>query len=330
MHPVKYAFRLFALFTMVRDRHVRSLHGNNRLRPAIIFAVLTFLSPLLIGCSETVVVVNGEEVSKKAVEQELKARGSLHKSGNIHVSDELMKKSALSAVINRVILLQEAEKRGVTVTQGELKNALDTFREKVGGEMGLRDYLKNTDMSRRDLIRRLRDERTIEKLYQSIYNSVSIQEEELVKYYRSRNWKSLGPIKVRIDYVEIDSREKAKKVEQEIKDYYYNGVLKRLTSEKRPGIRVRKPFWIYPDKYDQEFVKAIKDMTIGEPRGPVKIRDKWYFIRVSGREAEMPAFDEAKDGLREEMRKERARKELGAVIEKNFNEENVKIVSNEF
>jgi len=296
----------------------------------MLFMFFVLLSVLSFGCSETAVVVNGEEVSKKVIEQELKARGSLHKRGDIHVSDELMKQSALSAVINRVILLQEAEKRGVGVTQGELKEALDTFTKKVGGEKSLRDYLKNMDMSRRDLIKRLRNERATEKLYLSIYNSVAIQDEDLVRYYQSRNWKILGPIKVRIDYVEIDSHEKAKKIEQEIKDYYYNGVLKRLTAEKRPGIRVKKPFWIYPDKYDQEFVKVFKNMTIGEPKGPVKIRDKWYFIRVSGRKAEMPAFEEAKDGLREEMKKERARQELNDIIVKNFNDEHVKIVLREY
>lgn len=289
------------------------------------FLLIALLSVLLSACSPTVIEVNGEKVSRKAVLQEIRERELMHKGKPITVSDELLKKSAVSAIINRVILLQEARAGGIAVTKKEAQQEYEKFMQRFAAEGDFEEFLEERDMSKRDLRNRLRDALMVERFLQRLYGGIEVTDEEVRRYYLNQNWPEVGPVMMKAGIIKTSSEGEAQRIMSEIRRSSFDKVLWDLMRKKPRGVTVREPAWVEPEEAAPELLAEMQKIITARYAGPVRVGDEWYLIKVYARESRAPGFESVKEELRKTIHERRAREVTDRLLKERIDAAEIKV-----
>ncbi len=278
--------------------------------------VISLLFILLGGCSKTVMEINGEKVSKKVYDWEKNKRIKQHKGKHVTISDDILKKSSITAIINRVLIVQEALTLELMPTQKEFFERWDAFVERFQDRTAFETFMKENNMSVLDMKRLIRESLMMEKFREHLYGQIEITDKEVKRFYQEQNWKAIGPVKLKAGFIHTSSREKVDTIVSEMKRTTFDTVFYDLQRKRKKGIVAEGPVWIRPRNADKDFLKATDGIISGRYKGPFKIRDEWYVIKVYARKAEMPGFEEVKEDLRKSMHDTRAQKDFTEFLKK--------------
>jgi peptidyl-prolyl cis-trans isomerase SurA len=99
----------------------------------------------------------------------------------------------MTRLIDEKIIVQEARAQGITVSSGEVEQAVEQYigriRENIGGDEALQRELASQDMTYDDLLNRYREGARQEMLYarlvqREIYANIEVTDEEVEAYYK--------------------------------------------------------------------------------------------------------------------------------------------------
>lgn len=163
----------------------------------------------------SVALVNGEPVSSATFQRELQhAQGEM---GDGPAPLELLRKRVLDDMISRALLLQQARARGVAVGQEQVERAFLGVRSEYPGTH-FDDLLAQQRLSAAELKQRLREQLTLEKLFQDeVFPQVQVDDQEVQRYYADHGAEFDQPERVRVLQVVVKTREEALKVRDEIR-----------------------------------------------------------------------------------------------------------------
>lgn len=173
---------------------------------------------LLSGCSfakKGIIQVNGEVITKdqfeKAITKEIdnspfKAFGG---ADNFVMSDDnfmyvLYKEKVVKELIVKTLLEAEIEKRGIKVSEDDMKAEMKSVIDKVGSKEELNKLLKQRGVSNGEFNEDLKTQIEIKKLVNSISN-INISDADAQKYYNENLNKFKHPEKVRASHILISS-----------------------------------------------------------------------------------------------------------------------------
>jgi peptidyl-prolyl cis-trans isomerase C len=191
-------------------------------RPAVIAAGLCAL--LAAGCRSgssgaeatgpaPVAVVNGEPVSREAFERELQQL----RVGGEGGSTDVLRTSIVDGLVARALLLQQARSRGITVGSEQVDRALLALRSEYPGT-AFDDMLAQERLSVAELRTRLRDQLTIEKLFQDeVFTRVQVSDDEVGRWYAAHAAELDEPERVHARQVVLRSKEEAVRVRDEVR-----------------------------------------------------------------------------------------------------------------
>lgn len=138
--------------------------------------------------SEVVATVNGEKISLDDFETQLEQTRQMSLQQGIELDEEELKTQVIDEMINRVLIEQEAEKEGITVTEEEVEEEINAIIENIGGREVFEQELSNLNLSEEELreniekeilmnkyltTRTPQDEVATEEEMQAIYDEVS-------------------------------------------------------------------------------------------------------------------------------------------------------------
>ncbi len=126
----------------------------------IIFAVAA------IGCSKTVATVNGEKITQAELNERL-----MQQAG----------KEVLDQMITEKLILQEAKKKGIKVSEKEIDKKIEEFKKRFPDEKTFRAQLKENNMTLDFLREQLKLQLILEKI---LKDKIKVSEEEVKKYYK--------------------------------------------------------------------------------------------------------------------------------------------------
>jgi parvulin-like peptidyl-prolyl isomerase len=187
------------------------------IRPQLLLALWL----LLTGCwqqkpsemAATVALVNDEPITVRELQTaiaETNDKGSQTLEATAEEKKDLARR-LLEQLIERKMLLQEARRLQIQLTEGELKERLSEIREGVDEEAFLR-YLSEQKRTKEAWEASARETLLIEKLLnQLVGDQISLPEEELLQYYNSRleEWSVPEQIKLRQILVETETEAEA-------------------------------------------------------------------------------------------------------------------------
>jgi|Deesub1362A_J573_1020465.scaffolds.fasta_scaffold01688_1 foldase protein PrsA len=129
------------------------------------FIFLIVLVVATIGCSRTVATVNGEKITQAELNQRL-----MQEAG----------KEVLDQMITEKLILQEAKKKGIKVSEEEIDKKIEEFKKQFPDEKTFRAQLKENNMTIDFLREQLKLQLIVEKI---LKDKIKVSEEDVKKYY---------------------------------------------------------------------------------------------------------------------------------------------------
>lgn len=257
---------------------------------------ITFILIFLAGCSKPVATVNGRDITEKEYLMELKDRMLNPWSNGL---DELtIKNLTIDSLIDRYLILEEASKRGISVTDKEVEERFRKFRTSFMTDGDYERFLSERKINDRDVRKRLRVQMIVEKFTHSLADILSVSLDDVEKEYKIRR-PVKKPMTVKLSMIEVINKDKADEIMKDIKLKTFDRVVSKLSELKNAkDITYLKPGWVSIDIFTPEVMEMLKNAGSGVIIGPVKKDETWYIMKVHERRPpQYKTFDEAKEEI---------------------------------
>lgn len=198
--------------------------------PKPVFAavlIVTVLCPAALGpgCDrqkegkEAVAWVNGEAIPFSVFWREIKSRYNEVSEASSPQQDVLrvLKSKVLSDLIRERLLLQEASRRGITVSEREFEARIDQIKEDYADSPLRRSLIKHA-MDYDQWRRALRENMIMEALFTSVVREAGkVTDEEVSRYYRDHLDEFLLPEAVELSQIVVKNRSQAERLLRRIR-----------------------------------------------------------------------------------------------------------------
>jgi peptidyl-prolyl cis-trans isomerase C len=234
--------------------------------------ITIFAAAALPVMAQNLAVVNGKPIPSSRAEamiQQLSSQGQQ--------DSPQLRAMVKEELINREILVQEANKRGLTDST-EVKNQVEIARQSIAIRALVQDFIKNNPVSDAEI--------------QAEYNKFKAQSGE--KEYRAR-------------HILVEKEEDARSIIAKIRDGYKFEELAKQSKDPGSAANGGDLDWASP----ASFVKPFSDEMIKLKKGqvtdfPVKTQYGYHVIRLDDvRDAKLPTLDEVKPQIAEAMQQKK-------------------------
>lgn len=277
-------------------------------RSILVLALILSLSLFLSACSKKNVEglvgsVNGEpitqeefdadfEVFKNLYEREL-GEDALEQTGmDGKTFGESLKESILEKLIMEKLIAKESEGMQISVSDEDVQKRLEQTVEEMEGQENFDDFLSKNSISKEFFLENLRKELIVEKHKEEFLKTVSITDEDSMKYFEDNKDNA---VILKASHILLATEEEAKTVLDRLnagEDFATLATLESLdsVSAARGGDLgyFGKGFMI------AEFEDAAMALEEGEISGIVKTEVGYHIIKV---EEKKDTFDELKDEI---------------------------------
>lgn len=247
---------------------------------------------------------------------------------NANAADEIQKQkireAALERLIEKKLLQQEAEKRGITVSEKEVERAFERYlrQQRVSKEQFYLQ-LASTKMPVTRFMNKFREELMVYKLTElEVRERVHVSEDQIESYYRAHSKDYAKPGGVRIQQIVLITRgdiptEKKKKRRQideisvrlESGDDF--GELARTFSQGPNADKGGDCGYFKAGELLEELDRAAFSLPIGEVSPVIQTSIGYHLIKVTERgEGEAKSIDSVRDEIRQILSRELFQAEL--------------------
>lgn len=304
-------------------------------------AVFFFVCILFAGGSITrakdakgmVAMVNGTAISEKDFNRSLnQTRRRFAQTGKKLESNQLenVKKNILETLIDRELLYQESQKKGIKVTDEEIKKQIEGLRKQFSGNDAFTKALKSADLTEDELKDQVKKQLSVRALIdKDIAEKVKIENKESKAFYDSHPDIFKRPEEVRASHIlaKVDSQadKKAvakarKKIEAAQKRLNKGEDFAKVAREVSEGPSAKKGGDLGFFKRGQ-MVKPFEDaafsMKPGQVSGIVRTRFGFHIIKVTDKKPESTvAFSKVDEKIKAYLKQKKVREGVQALIEK--------------
>ncbi len=179
----------------------------------ILMLLLLAVSLFLWGCNNdgVVAVVNGEKISAQELDEEVAAvKNNLAQQGIDFEGDKgeelekMLRRNMLDQLINRVLIMQEAERRGLLPTGREVREEVERLKKELGSEGQFKKFLAANGINEPRLEELLKHQLAAQKLQEQIKSQVARPTEaEIEKYYNDHREEFTRPEQRQVSHILI-------------------------------------------------------------------------------------------------------------------------------
>jgi peptidyl-prolyl cis-trans isomerase D len=264
--------------------------------------------------SDTVVEVNGEIIRQRDLEINFQRTLDVYRDrfkGSLTpelIKNLNIKATVLDELIQRRLLLQEAQRLGLIASEDEVVHVLTSLPAfQVNGQFSKERYLdvlRYQHTTPAEFEAEMREEIAIRKLLELIRDSVHVSDSEVLDRYRSESEN------INLDYVRVaagDFLDEVKVTPEELKTFYD----KNRDALKEP-LRVQVEYIAYPfaqfsspaqvsDKEAEEFYQTQREKRFHEPK-TIKLRHILFLAEGADKSARAGARQKAENILAEALK----------------------------
>ena len=180
------------------------------------------------GDSEVVALVNDEKIVRSELDSYAKQVATIH---NLPVPDKAteerkkFERQILDQIINNILLFQDAESQGITISEEEINSQHSTIVARLGGEEKLNQTLEKAGITAEHLRKDLARQNVIEKYFDFVKekNEIKATEEEIKAFYDEQVVPQKPDLK--LEAIEPQIR---RRIEQQKLDYPISEILGNL------------------------------------------------------------------------------------------------------
>ena len=225
-----------------------------------------------------------------------------------------LKKDVISALIEEELILAEAARTGVSVSDAELTSEIEVIKKEYGD-----DSFKDAVVERygdiaswkEEIKRKLLMKKTIAEGLGSI---AVVPEEDARRYYREHRAEYDSPARVRASHIVVATEESAIDIRKKLRPDGFADVARKvsLSPEAKEGGDLG---FFGRGEMPEEFEAAVFALKVGEVSPVVKTGYGFHiFMLVARKKGGRAVYSEVRDSIMERLRGDKANAELAAWI----------------
>jgi foldase protein PrsA len=281
-----------------------------RVKPTSVVA----LALLMAGCGNLLepaaAVVNGNKITVDEVSEEIERfkttnrYGQLASQGDEGALVRDIEQSHLSLLIRREVLLGEAEERGIEVTEKEVTDEIEKFKEQeFDSEGDFQEALKEEGLDLDLLKLRVETDLLGTELREQVTSDITPDEDELRAYYED-NIEDYQ--EVRAEHILVSSKGLAARLAKQLQktsdkkvDPLFKDLAKQFSEDPSSATKGGDLGWSVPGDYVAPLADAITTLDVSEISDPVRTEFGYHVVRVVGRRVE--SFERARAAIEEQV-----------------------------
>lgn len=147
----------------------------------IIFPILLLLALTGTGCSRNAATINGNSIPDSEINRIVAAQEQLMGLPSENQKDAI-RKNVIEKIIDQTLLLQEAKKQGITVSDQEITQKYNELKKEWDLNSETQKSLKAQGFTESNMKDKAKDQLIIDKLSQSL---VQVSNQQIKDYYQS-------------------------------------------------------------------------------------------------------------------------------------------------
>lgn len=166
---------------------------NKRRRILSLMVVALLLSLTVLGCgkkADVVAVVNGEEIERVKLDQRMTKMKEVYKQQGADFESEqgkamldALERQVLDGMIEEIVLLQEADKKGVLPTDEDVKAKIEETKKKFGTEEEFNKAIESYQMNYEEFTEWTKQNLALDALYNEVTKDIKMTDEELKAHF---------------------------------------------------------------------------------------------------------------------------------------------------
>ena len=239
-----------------------------------------------------------------------------------------LEQAALQRLIRFHLLLQEAARRNLAVTEKELTQAQAALRRRFKDDQGYAAWLKSQGLSAENSLRdALRSELLVARAAAALVRQTSFSEQQMRTYYEKHKSEFQVPATVRLQVIAVRDRAAADGVVTALKQGEDFG---RLARERSTGFRAAQGGdlgWVAPDKLSPTLRMAAGTLKVGETSDTLPVNSELLIVRVMARRpARMKTLEEAQPEVKRSLQRELQPQIVASWLAKQEKESKIEIL----
>ncbi len=190
---------------------------------------------------------------------------------------------AVHKLIEHRLLLQEARRRKLDVTEKELDQAVVGMRRRFADLKDLGKWMKVHELDDRSLFDTLRDELLIKRAAIALVDGVQVSDKEVKAYYEANKEEFRGSGQFRLQIIAVERNEVA---QQLLIDVYVNGAdFAQLARARSRGTRAEHggdTGWVSWKDIPPPLREVVRGLKVGQIGGPIGNGSDYRLVRLTG------------------------------------------------
>ncbi|HKF80993.1 MAG TPA: peptidyl-prolyl cis-trans isomerase [Thermoleophilaceae bacterium] len=235
-----------------------------------------------------------------------------------------LKGQVMQFLIQSAWVQQEADARGVKVSNAEVKRSLeDQKKQAFPNEKAYKKFLASSGMSEEDILFRVKLDQLQQKLTQKVTeDEAKVSDADIRQYYEKNKTRFAQPERRDLDVVLTKTKAKAEQAKRALDEgQSFKSVAKKYSIDSASKSQGGKLPDVAKGQQEKSLDKAVFAAKKGKLSGPVKTQFGWYVFEVTKvKKATQQSLGQARETIRNLLRSRRQQKALDSFI-KNFRED---------
>jgi parvulin-like peptidyl-prolyl isomerase len=230
--------------------------------------------------------VNGEPVTRAELQRlladPLERSQLLLEVGAQDPDHKELDRLALRKLINRRLILQEAARRNVTVTDQELDKAITSLRRRFEDLRSFGAWMQEQGIEEKSLFETIRDEMLAARVRAALVEGVGLTEEQVQQYYDAHR-EDLTSEEVRLRLIVVKDKATAEAILAALEKGEAFGALARKRSVGLRAAQGGETGWVDSHALWPRLREAVRTMTAGQAGGPLQRGADFLIVRLDER-----------------------------------------------
>lgn len=288
----------------------------------ILTALIVMLAAVMTGCAQkapesatkdrVVADVNGTKIYFSDVEAQLTAIIGSHTDQFQGEEGQAMlnnfRQQILESLIERELIIQEAENTGIEVTEEEINKRIEELKAQFQSEEQFKAALQQAGITEEELPEEVRRMLLTEKMLDKVFEDLEVTDEEARQYYEENKNNFQVPETANVAHILVTDEETAKKVIDEINagKSFEDAVAEYSQDAATQGNNGEIGFQskeVLSQMFGPDFADAAFSLEAGEVYSePVVSVIGYHVIKlVEKKEAHLQTFEEAEEQIKTQL-----------------------------
>ena len=277
--------------------------------------------------------VDNRTIDMKTFEQEVAKYMMQYRGAQGNLPPAFMQQirtQAINTLINREVLLQESEKRGIKADKEEVQEGIKSIQNRFPSQEKFQEALKNLNLTQSDFEQQYMQQSKIQTLLdQEIISKIKIKEDEAKAYFDANSTQFDQKEQVRARHILIkveqtadentkaDAHKKLVEIQKKIISGEDFAEMAKQHSQGPSNVKGGDLGYFGKGQMVKPFEEAAFKLAAGEVSDIVETRFGYHLIKVEDRKAPKKAeYAEKKEQIMAKLKNERVQKEVNTFINK--------------